>query len=531
MRTIGFLSLLIFAFLPFSCGLYIDGCPLYGCRPSGTFAYQLNVPNNATVAWVSNFFVGPLPKGQGCVGNLENLVCQSNGPGPLDVGYVAIDADGGFQLWRNGFLHFPTLPVMDSSGAVFGTDGESMTLNDADGHLEPVIYLKPTMRPVFNMEIADEDFLLVVSEQGGIAARLTDGIPVSFIFLNGTEGSVNGTFKPIATPAINGSRAYILTQFVPEAGQEVKSSILEMRRLYAIDMYHRMADRLTVAWYFNLMNLSQTDQKLTFGTKLKKEDRLKGTLKDDTMDYSLLYDYQTGTVFVGLPPPVESSSGRTEGQSTGTFWGIKDTGNNADLVFKKFMPISSMAKYEANDDRSEKLNIHGDMGNSRNFLKPGTSRGNLWAAAPRGVIYGFNPTNGQLTKTINITEALNAVSATITSKLMVARRNDTSSDILIFGIAVTESIPDFREYMASIGVSDLSTLNFLVAYDTSMIVDKVIWMIPTPQNTEINGQIVGIPRSATTHQTSRHHSNMDQRDLLVAFTQIEGKFSKFFAVH
>ena len=67
-------------------GQAIDGCPLWGCRPSGTFSFSLDVPKtNATVDWVSEFFIGPVPEAAGCVGNSESLVCQSNGPGPADT--------------------------------------------------------------------------------------------------------------------------------------------------------------------------------------------------------------------------------------------------------------------------------------------------------------------------------------------------------------------------------------------------------------------------------------------------------------
>lgn len=64
----------------------IDGCPMYGCRPSGTFSFSLSAPRaNATIGWVTDFFLGPIPEGLGCVGNTISLICQSNGPGPGDT--------------------------------------------------------------------------------------------------------------------------------------------------------------------------------------------------------------------------------------------------------------------------------------------------------------------------------------------------------------------------------------------------------------------------------------------------------------
>lgn len=64
----------------------IDGCPMYGCRPSGTFSFPLDVPrSNVSIGWVADYFIGPIPEAMGCVGNSVNLVCQSNGPGPSDT--------------------------------------------------------------------------------------------------------------------------------------------------------------------------------------------------------------------------------------------------------------------------------------------------------------------------------------------------------------------------------------------------------------------------------------------------------------
>ena len=63
-----------------------DGCPMYGCRPSGSFSESIDIPRrNATIAWVNEYFLGPIPNAAGCVGNSKNLVCQSNGPGPGDT--------------------------------------------------------------------------------------------------------------------------------------------------------------------------------------------------------------------------------------------------------------------------------------------------------------------------------------------------------------------------------------------------------------------------------------------------------------
>lgn len=40
----------------------IDGCPMYGCRPSGSFSFTLSVPRaNASIGWVADLRMGPVP--------------------------------------------------------------------------------------------------------------------------------------------------------------------------------------------------------------------------------------------------------------------------------------------------------------------------------------------------------------------------------------------------------------------------------------------------------------------------------------
>ena len=63
----------------------ILSCPSYGCKPSGSFSFALNYPHaNASIAWSTDFFIGPIPNALGCVGNSNNIICQTNGPS-MDV--------------------------------------------------------------------------------------------------------------------------------------------------------------------------------------------------------------------------------------------------------------------------------------------------------------------------------------------------------------------------------------------------------------------------------------------------------------
>lgn len=57
----------------------VDSCPMYGCRPSGTFSYTLKMTSNVGMAWPRNFIQGPLTNSLGCAANNVNIVCQAKG--------------------------------------------------------------------------------------------------------------------------------------------------------------------------------------------------------------------------------------------------------------------------------------------------------------------------------------------------------------------------------------------------------------------------------------------------------------------
>ena len=57
----------------------ISSCPAYGCRPSGTFSYLIDIQSKEpAVFWNTTY--GAIPDSLGCVGNLNNIVCPYKGP-------------------------------------------------------------------------------------------------------------------------------------------------------------------------------------------------------------------------------------------------------------------------------------------------------------------------------------------------------------------------------------------------------------------------------------------------------------------
>lgn len=57
----------------------VDSCPMYGCRPFGTFSYTLKMTSNVGMAWPRNFIQGALTNSLGCAANNINIVCQAKG--------------------------------------------------------------------------------------------------------------------------------------------------------------------------------------------------------------------------------------------------------------------------------------------------------------------------------------------------------------------------------------------------------------------------------------------------------------------
>ncbi|KAK3597755.1 hypothetical protein CHS0354_006113 [Potamilus streckersoni] len=280
-------------------------------------------------------------------------------------------------------------------------------------------------------------------------------------------------------------------------------------QLYAIDIYHRMIEPLTIAWFFGCDKFRpekiKSDKTLRYIPKYQSGKILENLVEDESMEPSLLYDTETATVFISLPTNSTFDSIKGEGQST--FWGIKDAGNNAELVFKKYLSISAMEKYEASNVKLE-LNFHSNDGNPGKEVK--VSKGYLWVAETNAVLS---------TKWVKVT-----------SKIIVACRSDNSLNLLIFGIKVPKVMHEFREVSTSFREINLSFSNFVVAYDTSMSEERLLWKISTPDNTAVNGQIVGIPRSTAARKILTERGNIDPQDLHVAFSQT-GQRSTYFALH
>ena len=78
MVTVSF-TLLMTSFFRGIGSLPVNGCPMLGCRPSGTFGFDLDISGQVALAWPKSFKQPSTPEALGCVGNGELIVCQGDG--------------------------------------------------------------------------------------------------------------------------------------------------------------------------------------------------------------------------------------------------------------------------------------------------------------------------------------------------------------------------------------------------------------------------------------------------------------------
>ncbi|KAH3830756.1 hypothetical protein DPMN_104008 [Dreissena polymorpha] len=73
------LGFLLGGIAQFAESLFINGCPMFGCRPSGSFSFDQHLPGpDAAINWVSDLKLQPLPKPYGCVTDSSSIICLNN---------------------------------------------------------------------------------------------------------------------------------------------------------------------------------------------------------------------------------------------------------------------------------------------------------------------------------------------------------------------------------------------------------------------------------------------------------------------
>ncbi|XP_052770889.1 uncharacterized protein LOC128210576 [Mya arenaria] len=468
--------------------LFVDGCPIWGCRPSGSFSLYLKVPReNASISWISELTMDPVPNPLGCVADSVNIVCQSNGPFKEDKGYVSLFVQNGTVHWRDRVLHFPTLPLLDNYGDVTGSDGRNLVHYDADGKTYPIINCCGLV-PTFSMQLVGTQYLLLFGEQGGLVVRETDAIPVAVIFLHDTIQNTNGTFLPISQPVVSGQRFYLLTEFVPEK-DSYDPTVLNLQRLYAIDVHTRLANIMTVAWFYNF---EMEDQNLKFERAnnnksriVKRKEHLKRITDNLNSKQNLMWDYSSNSVFVTLPPPYMSTS-----KSLNTFWIFQDMNDTIKRTFHSdSLHVTHMATFEPDS-----------------YMSPDTSGGNayIWVSTEDGMLLKLEA-NGVVDQCIDLNKLCNA-SVEISTKIMLTREEDGSDDVIVMGVQCP---------------SGTKSNNYIIAIlNDGQGASSLLWKFPVPNNMQPKGQLC-----------ASRGADLQIKDQMIFYAEESGQSAKIISIH
>lgn len=471
--------------------LFIDGCPMFGCRPSGSFSLYLQVPKeNVSVKWMSDFALDPVPNALGCVSDSVSIICPSNGPFSEDKGYVSLFTENGTLRWRDRKLHFPTLPLLDNNGDVTGSDGKKLVHYDSDGKNYPSIPCDG-LYPLFNMALVGDSYLLLVSANGFIVVRQTNGVPVGSLTLNATYDGVNGSYLPIAQPVINKQRFYLLTEFSALENKHLKFGAVKSRRLYAIDVCQSISDRIKVAWYMSFPYRAEQSLPKTSGKILTAGQRSHDVANSGTS--SLIWNRYNGRI--DLITPDSDSGGKNN------LFGINDMGGEGEIVFHSSLDVLQIAMF---------VSDHCEIGTVCNPID-GTgnvgTRPALWAVTNSFEIHQISD-QGVSIRQIDLKSLFNKY-VSVTTKMSLIRNSDTDADILVFGIQIAgEQTPLQQEKQTT----------YLVAIDTAT--DSILWSFSVPNNMIPRGQITGV--SGT---------DMREKDQIIFYAEIPGKSAKILSIH
>lgn len=292
-----------------------------------------------------------------------------------------------------------------------------------------------------------------------------------------------------------------------------KPNILGMQRLFAIDMKNVMAGRLEIAWVFNFETLDNDEVPNSRKTHQEVSSMFEENRVDSTYGPApqIMVNSDTNKVYVNLPPPEGATN------TPHLLWGFKDevNGTSPDLLFKIPQSLSNFATFESNSFSTEADKRKTKSSNkSFKFSKiPGEA--SIWGVSNnKKQILKLSPDDGTVIDQINLDSVLNMTSPTVTSKLMVARSSEGPQDILIFGVQASSSNTDYTSNETSNNSEMTSTQNYVVC----LIENTVNWVMKTPNNREVKGQIAGIRRSS-----------VNNADMLVVYTS-DSEGSEIFAL-
>lgn len=405
-----------------------SGCPQYGCLTWGSFSLSGPVPaSNGAVKWSSplesvNVSNGAVSQ-RGCISNQDFVVCTTH------RGYTAFDPSNGDQLWAyNSSMTSPYLPLMDIYGDVIGSDPRRMVYVSNDGKPKNPIPTK-VIDPAYGLVVSNNSILLLAgthTETAQLFTYGTDGIIDAAYELRGSWERMNGTFVVCSQPIIAGSRAYLVTKFVPNGTEPARTA--NWLRLFAVDLLQQLAPRIRTAWYANF----------------EMEDEEIEDLVDGSADIPPpIVSYYNGTVYVNRAWPTAHPG--THSALNSSIYAFSDRGNFSTRQFRTDALYGDMAVW--------------DTYTAPLTTAPKTSGSHVvWVSANSPArLTAHSTADGGVKQVIDVNSvAMLGPSVRITSKLTITRQSpDSTQDVLVMGVSVVEDETN-QAYILAIGAEPAS---------------------------------------------------------------------------
>jgi hypothetical protein len=237
---------------PFLAGI---GCAMAHCDQSISGLANTNAPTApVTALWHDTSVVGS-SSGLGCASNTQVVACSFIN-GILRQTTLKVYSASGSVVWSSSLLNssaYASAPLVEPSGAVIAADNSKVVSYNPNGKLAWQT-ATPGGTPI-SPNITNNGAVILATSGGPVSAYdAQSGALLNTLMLNSTVTLSNGQtasgyYDTVNTPAVNGNRIYISTQFHNSA----TNKILPYGRLYAID-FNRNTDgtgQFSVAWTYD----------------------------------------------------------------------------------------------------------------------------------------------------------------------------------------------------------------------------------------------------------------------------------------
>jgi outer membrane protein assembly factor BamB len=244
--------------------LAIGGCAMAHCDQTMSDQTGLTVPTGAVTSLWHDTSVQGSVYGLGCSSNATVAVCSFTNGFLKPTTLREYRADG-TKLWSSTVLKggtaYYSAPMVDPNGGAIAADNTKVVRFRPDGSVAWQT-ATPGGNPISPV-ITDDAAIVLATEKGPVSAYdAATGALIAKLSISDTLTiggiATTGIFDTVNTPAVNGNRIYVSTQFRDSAGK-----VRPYGRLYALDL-DRAAGTLTAAWHYDFQAPSGTSPTLAF---------------------------------------------------------------------------------------------------------------------------------------------------------------------------------------------------------------------------------------------------------------------------